>query len=1233
MNRLVIIVAILAIFSLQTNFIFAQEPVAENVPTSSSATPVPGFCDPYLKADSVRFEVVPSVQQTIPGSTVTFTGAVKNTNSYPILNADIWARVYRTGDSDDRASDIIVGQFLAQENLTLFPDSELPFTFSWKVPEGSVGGSYYVVVALNSLNNYPVIGFEDGSDKTIGNQAGFSVLNKKSTGIVYLKPDTLKLAGESNYSTGVLPVVRPDDSLLVSVAIKNPSNEKKRVPLQWSQYAWGSENKENLRHSKTQVVELAGGETKTLTYAILPQSEGVVEVTAVTQDGESKSIVPVRFAQQGHVASEVVFAGLVRPIITTNEEQTMSACVRHYEIDTASQYSLTFILRDMDGTVIHEFEQSSFQTAPSEVVTSTFTPNKHHDVAILSVVLKHNGTVVEETTIPYDCAIFDSTKCVGEEPDSVFIKYGSYILLAVAVLALVSALVVSVVRKRRYNIVVGPMALLFLIGVLLFGAVPAFAQGCTVGSETMIGDADGFADMRGATECDSQNYLDPAHGGTGLLGNYAQCDPGLTAGETSSNGACVSRVTFEPNIGPADRCVVRGYSCTPYSSAPSTPVIAGPTTGIVSTAYSFDFTSTDPDGDQIRYGLSDATCTATYEWFPGSGYVNSGTSQTDSNSWGTAGSYTMYVFAEDSSGSRSGCASHTITVSAPASCVWNYRMKEGIDDIVDLWGNIITLRRLEGNYSALPQCDAGLSASSAGQTAPPGSPLQCKISTNEKLVKVGAGCAAGPAADLKINGSDTAISVNKGDALTLDWVSTNAVSCSLYGAGLPGGSASLNGNTQVVATVSDSYVLTCDGAVDQVDITVTNRAPDAPTITHPTGTAGFGVNTSFTITGIDPDNDDVFYEIDWDNDGVYNVATAPVPSGTGVLGINGWTATGPQTFQARTVDASGLRSGWTTHTITINVPTSAASANLEASINGGSWSSSDQTVNITDSVALRWSSTNATNCSGTGSGFSVSGTGGSDNVTTPSANDSITFDLTCSGPGGDGSDSLVVTTRQLPNLTVSQNASPQYGTFDQVAGTYSQVTVFFRTQNSGGSDTTSSADYRFELDLNNDGSYETDVTRNDGIGTISVAGGENDSETVSGPIPFGTHGVRITADSSVNPGKVSETNEGDNVYTGTITTAPPDPGLSITANPTRVQNGQNSVIDWSAANPYSINCSLFGPGMVTRSFNLLSATAADHNIPAGPITAKSEYTISCTAGGATFTDTVTVETQGVIEET
>jgi hypothetical protein len=97
------------------------------------------------------------------------------------------------------------------------------------------------------------------------------------------------------------------------------------------------------------------------------------------------------------------------------------------------------------------------------------------------------------------------------------------------------------------------------------------------------------------------------------------------------------------------------------NAPPATPTITGPTTREENESGSYDTTATDPDGDQIQYeydwdndGVVDQTTTL----------MPSGSTDTQTRSWATAGTYTFNARAVDSNGADSGWANLTVNVSA-----------------------------------------------------------------------------------------------------------------------------------------------------------------------------------------------------------------------------------------------------------------------------------------------------------------------------------------------------------------------------------------------------------------------------------------------------------------------------------------------------------------------------------------------------------------------------------------
>lgn len=103
------------------------------------------------------------------------------------------------------------------------------------------------------------------------------------------------------------------------------------------------------------------------------------------------------------------------------------------------------------------------------------------------------------------------------------------------------------------------------------------------------------------------------------------------------------------------------------NGGPTTPTFtACPSSATVGTAATFTLSASDPDGDQIHYGISWTDNQSVDQWKTGTTtYVNSGTSQSFTRIWNTPGAYTVGGVAEDTGGNQSGWAQCSVTVTEP----------------------------------------------------------------------------------------------------------------------------------------------------------------------------------------------------------------------------------------------------------------------------------------------------------------------------------------------------------------------------------------------------------------------------------------------------------------------------------------------------------------------------------------------------------------------------------------
>ncbi|RLF30389.1 MAG: hypothetical protein DRN07_08675, partial [Thermoplasmata archaeon] len=89
---------------------------------------------------------------------------------------------------------------------------------------------------------------------------------------------------------------------------------------------------------------------------------------------------------------------------------------------------------------------------------------------------------------------------------------------------------------------------------------------------------------------------------------------------------------------------------TKANSPPARPTLSGPSSGYTGSSLGFSASSTDPDGDRIKYGFDWNNDDTVDEW---TSLYNSGVTASKSHSWSSAGSYSIKVIAEDEHGLQS----------------------------------------------------------------------------------------------------------------------------------------------------------------------------------------------------------------------------------------------------------------------------------------------------------------------------------------------------------------------------------------------------------------------------------------------------------------------------------------------------------------------------------------------------------------------------------------------------
>jgi hypothetical protein len=231
------------------------------------------------------------------------------------------------------------------------------------------------------------------------------------------------------------------------------------------------------------------------------------------------------------------------------------------------------------------------------------------------------------------------------------------------------------------------------------------------------------------------------------------------------------------------------------------------------------------------------------------------------------------------------------------------------------------------------------------------------------------------------------------------------------------------------------------------------------------------------------------------------------------------------------------------------------------------------------------------------------------------------FRLTVTDSGGlQTTDTLQVTVAGQANL-VPVNVTITPSGFNALTGTYAMVTAQYSVGNNGYINASAS---RTSFNFGSQPvAYDATVPA---VSAQSLT--TSRSIVIASNVSFGTFTttVRVDVDDAV-----PESSNLDNVIQINTTITPSDPGLSLSASPTLVSQNQVTTLSWNMTNPYPMTCTVYGPGLTTYTFNP-AINGASGNITTGALSAKSEFGLSCTTAGVTYTDSVTVDMVGVMEE-
>ncbi len=383
---------------------------------------IPGVvdCFDYYTFGSVQVDVAPILEQTVPGTPYTFAGVIKNNNAYPVVDGQVYVKIFK----HDASSEALVKEngyplvafFLAKDNLVLKANSEQSVTFDWHVPEAFDGGTYTAAFFFTTAHRYNLLGLSFTDDVT-GNKATFSITAPDTSPAPVTWNKNAVLLNDTKFRFAAFPPhFTKDEAVTAHLKLVNPSSETRDVEVTMITSKWDGilDAHEIGRESKKYT--LKPHETLDIPFTPIVADTSVTFLQAIVKDRDAESIMHIRYVRDGNEEARINFPSVLKYPFKAGETNMVFSCVHSTNLPIVRDNVLTLTLKDKNDAVIHTYTYTGDITGSMMGLKDTFTPKKDIATFSLTASLSHKGTVVDEVTQKYDCNEIDPSLCV---PDAI----------------------------------------------------------------------------------------------------------------------------------------------------------------------------------------------------------------------------------------------------------------------------------------------------------------------------------------------------------------------------------------------------------------------------------------------------------------------------------------------------------------------------------------------------------------------------------------------------------------------------------------------------------------------------------------------------------------------------------------------------------------------------------------------------------------------------------------------
>ena len=431
----------------------------------------------YYKFGSVKVDIQSERAYYAPGDKIRFSGTVANANFYPIINGEVYARIFQENETNAQENgDYVIDEFFVLENINLMPNEKKNINFNWNIPPSAFKGNYKLASFFTVDKKYNLSGLSFTSN-VHANFCTFEIKGNNQNRIVFDR-NSAKFNNEQYLFRSYIPQITSKDKAEISIPLNNTYNISKDIRITYDLYSWDALSEENKIQSDSQDIVIGANSYRTIKYLLdeIDSSVYLLKITAVSET--DKSIVDIRFGVDDIPLPRINYAGITKFPIQKGEKAKAFVCF-HNTNDSVFNGKINLELKDKEGNIIVSKEYQGNITGDVMVETVDIEANKNLNLLTLESKLSDkNGKVIDSFSGIYDISKLDPgyIKETSEKNNT-----GIYFILFI--LLLVIFLSFYFLKKRKLKPV-------FVFVLLLIGASLIFYLIGNIKKETEITQAE-----------------------------------------------------------------------------------------------------------------------------------------------------------------------------------------------------------------------------------------------------------------------------------------------------------------------------------------------------------------------------------------------------------------------------------------------------------------------------------------------------------------------------------------------------------------------------------------------------------------------------------------------------------------------------------------------------------------------------------------------------------------------